>query len=229
MYVAERHNDTEKMDWVEPIADLPSIKTKRPSPSKRSADLLGAGVLLFFLAPLLAVVAVYIKMVSKGPVLFIQKRAGLGGKDFRILKFRTMHDRGQCRDRAHREYVADLAAGNKVLAKPNIKSELIPGGKLLRSLSIDELPQLWNVLRGDMSLVGPRPDLLGLTDYEPQQLRRFEVLPGITGLWQINEKNELTFNDMIKLDIEYVDSRSLLLDFKILFWTAFSVVKVTNS
>jgi lipopolysaccharide/colanic/teichoic acid biosynthesis glycosyltransferase len=91
------------------------------------------------------------------------------------------------------------------------------------------LPQLWNVVKGEMSLVGPRPDLLNLEDYTPAQLRRFEVLPGITGLWQINEKNEMTFNEMIELDIEYVDTKTLLLDLKILFSTAFGLLKFSNS
>ena len=147
--------------------------------------------------------------------MYIQPRLGFGGEKFRILKFRTMHDRQQFRDEVHREYVAQLAGGDQVLKKPDIKSELIPGGSLIRKMSIDELPQLWNVVKGEMSLVGPRPDLLQLEDYTPEQLRRFEVLPGITGLWQVNNKNETTFNEMIQLDIEYVDTATLLLDLRI--------------
>ncbi len=221
--------DCDELDAIDSEMQLPNIETKTSTRSKRLTDLLGAGLLLILLSPLLAAVALYIKMVSRGPALYIQTRVGHGGDDFRIYKFRTMHDRGHARDRTHREYVAGLAAGNKVLAKPQHKNELILGGKLLRSLSIDELPQLWNVLKGEMSLVGPRPDLLGLSDYTPEQLRRFEVLPGITGLWQINEKNDLTFNDMIELDLEYVDTRTLLLDLRIIFWTAFSVIRTANS
>jgi lipopolysaccharide/colanic/teichoic acid biosynthesis glycosyltransferase len=213
----------EKKTEVEP--DPPTIETQKASRVKRLFDLVFAGLLLVMLLPLLLVVALYIKVVSKGPALYVQPRVGYGGEKFRIYKLRTMHDRGHQRDSQHREYVADLAAGNKILAKPDVKHELIPGGGLLRSLSIDELPQLWNVLKGEMSLVGPRPDLLDLSDYTPDQLRRFEVLPGITGLWQVNDKNDLTFDDMMALDIEYVDTRTLLLDLKIIFHTAFAVVK----
>ena len=140
-----------------------------------------------------------------------------------------MHDRKQVRDDTHREYVSKLAANNEVLEKPDIKNELIFCGGLLRALSLDELPQLWNVLKGEMSLVGPRPDLLELEDYAPEQLRRFEVLPGITGLWQVNEKNALTFTDMIELDIEYVETRTFLLDLRILAGTAFTMIKLSNS
>ena len=185
--------------------------------------------LLILLSPILLGIGIFIKLVSKGPALYIQPRLGLGGETFRIWKFRTMHDRKQVRDDTHREYVSKLAANNEVLEKPDIKNELIFCGGLLRALSLDELPQLWNVLKGEMSLVGPRPDLLELEDYAPEQLRRFEVLPGITGLWQVNEKNDLTFTDMIELDIEYVETRTFLLDLRILAGTAFTMIKLSNS
>lgn len=210
---------------VEDLTKTSTIETQEASRTKRFFDLAIAGALLVVLFPFLFAVALYIKVVSKGPALYIQPRVGFGGEKFRIYKFRTMHDRGDKRDSQHREYIADLAAGNKILEKPDIKRELIPGGGLLRSLSIDELPQLWNVLKGEMSLVGPRPDLLDVSDYTQEQLRRFEVLPGITGLWQVNDKNDLTFDDMISLDIEYVDTQTLFLDLKIIFHTAFAVVK----
>ncbi len=215
-------------DSVLPNAN-PRIIKRKTSRSKRLFDIALSVCLLALLCPLMVLVALYIKAVSKGPFLYIQPRLGCGGEMFRILKFRTMHDRKQSRDEIHRDYVASLAKDDQVLKKPDIKNELIVGGGLLRALSIDELPQLWNVIRGDMSLVGPRPDLLQIEDYTPEQLRRFEVLPGITGLWQINEKNDLTFNDMIELDIQYVDSQTLLMDLKILFGTAFELLKFSNS
>lgn len=196
---------------------------------KRAFDVVSSLLLMVLLFPLLVGIGIFIKLVSKGPALYIQPRLGFGGETFRIMKFRTMHDRQQVRDETHREYVAGLAANNQVLEKPNIKSELIFGGGLLRALSLDELPQLWNVFKGEMSLVGPRPDLLELEDYTPEQLRRFEVLPGITGLWQVNDKNDLTFSDMIELDIEYVETKTLLLDLKILAGTAFGMLKLSNS
>ncbi len=229
MQTLEKRQDMDVTATSEQHPGPAIIETKQASRGKRMADLCIASVLFVILFPLLALIGIYIKLVSKGPALYIQPRVGFGGEKFRIYKFRTMHDRGQKRDQQHRNYVAGLAAGNGVLAKPDVKNELIPGGKLLRSLSLDELPQLWNVLKGEMSLVGPRPDLLDLSDYTSEQLRRFEVLPGITGLWQINEKNNLTFNDMIDLDIEYVDTQTLLLDLKIIFWTAFSVIRTANS
>ena len=196
---------------------------------KRAFDVISSLCLMIMLFPLLVGIGIFIKLVSKGPALYIQPRLGFGGETFRIMKFRTMHDRKQVRDEAHREYVAGLAANNQVLEKPNIKNELIFGGGLLRALSLDELPQLWNVFKGEMSLVGPRPDLLELEDYTPEQLRRFEVLPGITGLWQVNDKNDLTFTDMIELDIEYVETKTFLLDIKILAGTAFGMLKLSNS
>lgn len=106
-----------------------------------------------------------------------------------------------------------------MLSKPNFAGQFIPGGKFFRSWSIDELPQLINVLRGEMSLVGPRPDVLAWYDYDEWQLRRFETLPGLTGLWQVSGKNRLTFHRMIELDIQYVDSRSIGLDLWILLKT----------
>ncbi len=215
---------------AEQASEKPIQIVKQRTPRwKRSFDVVSSLILLILLAPLLLALGLYIKLVSKGPVLYIQPRVGFGGETFRIMKFRTMHDRKQMRDEVHREYVANLAANNEVLEKPDIKSELILGGGLLRALSVDELPQLWNVLKGEMSLVGPRPDLLELEDYTEEQLRRFEVLPGITGLWQVNDKNDLTFTDMIDLDIEYIDTRTLLLDIKILFGTAFGMLKLSNS
>ena len=205
------------------------ITKQRTSRRKRVFDVVFSLTLLILLSPILLGIGIFIKLVSKGPALYIQPRLGFGGETFRIWKFRTMHDRKQGRDDTHREYVSKLAANNEVLEKPDIKNELIFCGGLLRALSLDELPQLWNVLKGEMSLVGPRPDLLELEDYAPEQLRRFEVLPGITGLWQVNEKNDLTFTDMIELDIEYVETRTFLLDLRILAGTAFTMIKLSNS
>ena len=168
------------------------------------------------LAPILLVVAVYVRLVSAGPVFFVQSRVGHGGEDFRIIKFRTMEVPKVSRDEVHRDYVANHARFDAPVKKPNYKSELIFGGELLRKLSIDELPQVFNVLIGNMSLVGPRPDLLRLVDYEEWQRRRFEVLPGMTGLWQVSGKNLLTFDQMVELDIQYIDTQSLWQDLQII-------------
>ncbi len=186
----------------------------RPVPLwKRCFDICGALFLMVALMPLLFVISVYIKLVSTGPVFFLQQRIGAGTKRFVMIKFRTMHV-SPAGD-SHRSYVATLVNSETPAKKPEYTARLIRGGSVIRGLSLDELPQLLNVLIGNMSLIGPRPEVLQLEDYEPWQLRRFEVLPGISGLWQVSGKNRLTFNQMIHLDIQYVDRLSLWLDAKI--------------
>lgn len=171
------------------------------------------------LVPILLLVALYVRLVSAGPIFFVQSRVGHGGEDFRIIKFRTMEVPRVSRDEVHRDYLANYVRFDAPVKKPNHKSELIIGGELLRNLSIDELPQVFNVLSGNMSLVGPRPDLLRLNDYEEWQLRRFEVLPGMTGLWQVSGKNSLTFDQMVELDIRYIDNQSMSQDLCIILRT----------
>ncbi len=199
----------------------------RPTPTwKRWFDLLGSICLLIAFAPLLAILAIYVKCVSRGPILFVQERIGAGAKRFKMYKLRTMHV--STAGDAHRAYVASLVGVNTPAQKPEYKSRLIRGGELLRSLSLDELPQLINVLLGNMSLIGPRPEVLLLEDYEPWQLRRFEVLPGISGLWQVSGKNRLTFNQMIRLDIQYVDRLTFGLDMWIVLRTIWVIVLRRN-
>ncbi|MBL8888604.1 MAG: sugar transferase [Planctomycetaceae bacterium] len=200
------------------IQAFQSLKA-RPTPIwKRVIDCLVSGALVIVLAPLLILIAIYIRMVSRGPVFFTQPRLGLMGNEFTIYKFRTLKC-SQTATEDHKEYVANLSATDSVLEKPDLSSRMIPGGKFLRQTSLDELPQLLNILQGSMSLVGPRPDVMDWRDYKPEQLRRFEVVPGVTGLWQVSGKNRLTFEQMIKKDVHYVDHRSLWLDLQILFKT----------
>lgn len=190
---------------------------KRNHPKwKRVLDLCGVAVIAPLLAPLLLAVAIYIRIVSRGPILFVQSRVGYGGDDFLIYKFRTMHVPKVSRDEMHRDYLVSRTGGDSPFEKPNYQSDLIPGGEWLRKFSIDEFPQLLNVFRGNMSLVGPRPDLMRLEDYQSWQLRRFEGLPGMTGLWQVSGKNRLTLEQMIDLDIEYLETRSLSQDLRII-------------
>ncbi len=200
------------------IAAFSSLKC-HPTPIwKRWIDISVALVLLLVLTPLLIVIALYIRLISRGPVLFTQRRLGLMGEEFTIYKFRTL----KCSDNAteeHREFVTKLSENDGVLTKPELKSRAIPGGEFLRRTSLDELPQLVNILQGNMSLVGPRPDVLEWQDYKPAQLRRFEVVPGVTGLWQVSGKNRLTFEQMIEKDVRYVASRSIWLDLVILLKT----------
>ena len=155
--------------------------------------------------------------MSRGPVLYRQRRYGLGGRPFQVWKFRTMEESEE--NGQHRSHVADLMATNGQLSKRDHALQVIPGGRLLRKFGIDELPQLINVMKGEMSLVGPRPDVVPFHEYAGRYQRRFDVLPGITGLWQVKGKNRTTFAEMMRLDLTYVRRRSFLLDLSILFMT----------
>jgi lipopolysaccharide/colanic/teichoic acid biosynthesis glycosyltransferase len=196
---------------------------------KRGFDIVVASLLLAILFPVMAVIGLYIRAVSKGPMLFKQKRLGEMGKYFVIYKFRTLKltDPHHATE-THRKFLSELIESDQVAAKPDFGSRLIPGGGFLRSRSLDELPQLLNVLMGQMSLIGPRPDVLDWDDYSEWQLRRFEVTPGITGLWQVSGKNRLTFSQMVSLDIEYIEKRSFLFDLWILAKTFKLVIKNDN-
>lgn len=207
-------------------AQRPPVDYSPPPRWKRFIDVLGACCLLTVLAPVFLILAVYIKIVSRGPVIFSQKRIGAGTKEFVIFKFRTMEHSNSGSN--HCDYVAELAKQNIPAKKPSYGARLISGGGLIRKLSLDELPQLLNVLIGNMSLVGPRPEVLKLENYEHWQLRRFEVLPGISGLWQVSGKNKLTFNEMIRLDIRYIDEMSFSNDLRIMLKTVALIAFPSN-
>jgi exopolysaccharide biosynthesis polyprenyl glycosylphosphotransferase len=194
-----------------------------PSLVKRGLDIAISFVLLVLLSPILAVVALAIKFTSKGPVLFRQERVGLNKRRFLIYKFRTMVPNAD-------RMLSDLEMMNEVTGPVfKIKNDprMTPIGRLLRRSSIDELPQLLNVLQGEMSLVGPRP--LPVRDYqgfnEDWQRRRFSVRPGITCLWQVNGRSAISFDKWMQLDIQYIDQWSLWLDLKILARTVPAVLK----
>lgn len=177
------------------------------------------------LLPLGLLVAVAIKVVSPGPVLFKQERVGYRGRRFTCLKFRSM--RVNADPSVHEGYFAALMESDRPMVKLDAKGDerVIPGGIWLRSLGLDELPQVLNILLGDMSLVGPRPCLPNEYErYSVPHRRRMETLPGLTGLWQVNGKNRTTFEEMIGLDVHYVDHRSLLLDITILARTIPAIV-----
>lgn len=177
--------------------------------SKRLFDIITAALALILLSPLMAVVAVLVRIKLGSPVLFGQKRPGYKTQLFTIYKFRTMLD---TRD----------AAGNLL---PDA-ARLPHFGKVLRSTSLDELPELWNVLKGEMSWVGPRPLLIAYLDrYSPEQNRRHDVLPGVTGWAQVNGRNAISWPEKFKLDVWYVDHWSFWLDLKILFMTFWKVIK----
>lgn len=197
---------------------------------KRLFDICVASLLLVVLSPLLIAIGFFIRMVSRGPALFKQERLGEMGRYFVIYKYRTLHpSESTCPTSEHREFMTGLTTSEEIAAKPDLSDRLIPGGHFLRSHSLDELPQLLNVLRGEMSLIGPRPDVLDWQDYPPWQLRRFEVTPGITGLWQVSGKNRLTFSQMVELDIKYIENRSFWLDMWILMKTFKLVLSKDNN
>ena len=176
---------------------------------KRVIDILGSLIGLIILSPVFIVtsILVYIKLGS--PIFFIQKRVGKNNKVFNMIKFRTMkNDKNK-----FGEYLSD-------------EERLTPFGKKLRSLSIDELPELINVLKGDMSLVGPRPLLVEYLElYSDKQIRRHEMRPGITGLAQVNGRNSISWSERFEMDIDYIDTYNLFLDIKILFMTVYKVIK----
>ncbi len=187
---------------------------------KRVLDICCLLIAVPTLLPLLLMIAIAIKLGSKGPVLFKQERVGLLGKRFIIFKFRTMFAGADTA--VHETHAASLIESNRPMTKLDAHGDarLIPFGQMLRAAGLDELPQLINVLRGEMSFVGPRPCLPSeYNRYLPWQRERFRTLPGLTGLWQVSGKNRTTFNEMIDLDIQYVRKRSLWLDLKTLIKT----------
>jgi exopolysaccharide production protein ExoY len=172
------------------------------------------------LLPVLLLIVFAIKVGSKGPVLFKQERVGLLGKRFIIFKFRTMIAGADTA--VHETHAASLIESGRPMTKLDAQGDarLVPFGQMLRAAGLDELPQLINVLRGEMSFVGPRPCLPSeFSRYLPWQRERFHTLPGLTGLWQVSGKNRTTFNEMMDLDIQYVRRPSLWLDLKIIFKT----------
>lgn len=187
---------------------------------KRFLDIAISSLLLILLSPLLLAIGLSIKLTSKGPALFRQSRVGLYGRRFTLLKFRTMvYNAEQLKTGLDANNAMDGPAF-KIKNDPRITA----AGRILRKLSIDELPQLINVLRGEMSLVGPRPPLPEeVAKYARWQIRRLSMPPGITCTWQANGRNHIRFEDWMKLDLQYIDNWSLLLDLKILFKTVFAV------
>jgi lipopolysaccharide/colanic/teichoic acid biosynthesis glycosyltransferase len=197
----------------------------------RTLDILLSVVVLMLLSPVMLVVAAAIALDSPGPVLFRQRRLGRGLEPFTVHKFRTMKN-GVGHD-VHREFVLGLIAGEQPqqlddaprLFKLSADPRVTRVGHILRRSSLDELPQLWDVLRGDMSLVGPRPPIPYEVEHYPQHwFARFMVKPGVTGLWQVSGRSELALEEMIKLDIDYVRRRSLLLNLWILVRTVPAVL-----
>jgi lipopolysaccharide/colanic/teichoic acid biosynthesis glycosyltransferase len=226
----------------EPVADIrlyPDLthrksKKRLPQIVKRVFDVAASATMLLLLGPLLTVIALAIQLTSKGSVVFQQERLGQFGSRFKFLKFRTMYANND--PKVHQEYTQRFIAGQSsshtteqgkpIVYKITNDSRVTPIGRFLRKTSLDELPQLWNVLRGEMSLVGPRPPVpYEFEVYDIWHRRRvLEVKPGVTGLWQVSGRSRMCFDDMVRLDLRYCQSWSLLLDLKILIATPRAVI-----
>jgi lipopolysaccharide/colanic/teichoic acid biosynthesis glycosyltransferase len=208
-------------------------RKRLPLIAKRAIDIAGSAALLLVLSPIFALIAIAIKLSSEGPVFFAQERLGQFGAPFKCLKFRTMYSNND--PKIHRDYVERFIAGKAMEARSDSGSvvykitndpRITPVGRLLRKISFDEIPQFWNVLCGDMSLVGPRPPVAyEFRVYDIWHRRRvLEVKPGVTGLWQVSGRSRTSFDDMVRLDLRYSQSWSLWLDLKILAATPRAVL-----
>ena len=190
---------------------------------KRLIDIGVSSLLLILLAPLFALVAFLIKVTDGGSVMFWQRRVGLGGREFWLPKFRSMVPNAE-KLRETMRHLNDHGHGC-VTFKMKSDPRITWIGRIIRKLSIDELPQLWCVLNGDMTLVGPRPPLpKEVALYKAREFRRLEVTPGLTCIWQVSGRGDIPFEKQVELDIEYIENMSLWLDFKLMFWTVPAVV-----
>ena len=224
---------------VDQIGALPMIRLFREPLSdfargtKRSSDILIAALTLAIFSPFWLLIALLIKFDSKGPTFYAQERVGMDGRIFVVYKFRTM--RVDADSELHREYQRKFIAGD---AEANVGDDQKPAyklrndpritrvGRLLRRLSLDEVPQLFNVLRGDMSVVGPRPPIpYEVEAYELRHRKRLDMKPGLTGLWQVSGRNRLPFEEMVKLDLFYIENWSLLFDLKIILRTVLVMLR----
>jgi lipopolysaccharide/colanic/teichoic acid biosynthesis glycosyltransferase len=230
--------DKNHANWVSDSKLYPDLASHAPQKKislgiKRATDIVGAAGFLLLLSPILALIALIIKLTSDGPVLFKQERLGRSGQRFKCLKFRTMYVNND--PKIHQDYIQKYIEGSKA-QKPEAGASAVykitsdpritPIGRFLRKSSLDEVPQFWNVLQGAMSLVGPRPPVpYEFEIYDVWHRRRvLEVKPGVTGLWQVSGRSRLTFDEMVRLDLQYVRTWSLWLDLKILLATPGAVI-----
>lgn len=200
---------------------------------KRFIDLVIAAVALVLFSPLMALIAVLVRLDSSGPALFAQRRVGRNGTEFTLFKFRSMYQDAD--ERLHREFAKKYIQGaceadENGCFKPKADPRVTRMGRFLRKTSLDELPQLWNVLKGDMSLVGPRPAVrYEVDEYERWQMKRLAVMPGLTGLAQINGRSSIAFAELVRHDIAYVEQRGLLVDLEIMLKTVPSVLMAKSA
>ena len=231
--------DKEDLGWVGDSKLYPELQPRVAKKQlhfavKRALDIVGSTALLLVTLPLMATIALAIKLTSRGPVLFEQERLGQFGARFKCLKFRTMYS--DCDPKIHREYVQQFIVGNaqtgqsgnadKALYKITSDPRVTPIGRILRKTSLDEFPQFWNVFRGEMSLVGPRPPVpYEFEVYDVWHRRRvLELKPGVTGLWQVSGRNRTRFDEMVRLDLRYAKEWSVWLDLKIILATPWALI-----
>ncbi|WIE65407.1 sugar transferase [Curtobacterium sp. MCLR17_036] len=217
-----------------PVQGLPLIHVETPTYegrklyTKRAFDLASSTLLIVLLSPVFLVLAVAVKVSSPGRVLFLQERVGLNGEPFRMVKFRSMVVDAETR--VQELSALDRAEGNDVLFKMKDDPRVTPVGRVMRRFSMDELPQLFNVVTGNMSLVGPRPPLQREVErYDARVHRRFLVKPGVTGLWQVSGRSDLDWEDSVRLDLYYVENWSLVADLIILWRTARAVISSSGA
>jgi exopolysaccharide biosynthesis polyprenyl glycosylphosphotransferase len=229
----ESYSSSDRPDRIFcPDEEAKHFKSKHNAAVKRAIDVVGSVTALVVLSPFLLIIAAAIKVTSPGPFLFKQTRLGHMGKEFTFLKFRSMYVGSD--SAIHREYVHNLidrkVQNSNGIYKIQKDPRVTAIGRFLRKSSLDELPQFINVLRGEMSLVGPRPAIrYEVEHYSPWHLRRLEVKPGITGEWQINGRSRTTFDDMIRMDLNYIHNQSVWLDLKILLKTPSAILRGTGA
>jgi len=205
---------------------LPVVSEPRVPGWKSLLDLACILLSLPLWLPLILLLMLITRIASPGPIFYRQKRVGLGGRHFSIWKFRTM--KVNTETETHERYFEELMRAGCAMTKLDTRGDLrlAPFGRILRASGLDELPQIFNVLCGEMSLVGPRPCLPNeFAKYESWQRERVNALPGLTGLWQVSGKNKTTFNEMIRMDLHYLNSMSILLDLKIMFKTGATIIR----
>lgn len=215
-----------KMDGIVVEKKIIVRKDKRYLLMKKIIDYIGSGLGILLLTPVLVLIAIIIKFEDGGPVIFRQERIGYNGKKFYIFKFRSMRVDAE-------KLKKELLDQNEVegtMFKMKDDPRVTNFGKFLRKHSLDELPQFFNVILGDMSLVGPRPPLIdeveNYTEYDKQRLL---VRPGLSGLWQISGRNNLSFDDMVQLDLQYIETRNIWLDMKIIFKTVWNMISIKRN
>ncbi|MGG0449215.1 sugar transferase [Priestia megaterium] len=208
---------SDKLSAPQIVADIPVSQRSSYLFLKRTFDIMGALLGIIFLSLVFFIVAVLIKLEDpKGPIFFSQKRIGKNGQEFHMYKFRSMVTDAEERLQELLKHNETTGAMFKMKNDPRVTKI----GRFIRKTSIDELPQLWNVLKGDMTLVGPRPPLQReVAEYTGYQLQRLLVTPGCTGLWQVSGRSNIGFEEMVELDLSYIQSRTFFMDIKIIFKT----------